>query len=133
MKRTALALLLAVATTTLTWFLFFAALGVQPVPSAHTRAETVGIFFVLFLFAVFLLGLPTHWLLTRLALGQWWSYVLASCVLSGSALWALSGFPSPRSEWAFFLGFWLPCVACAAFGALTFWYVVRQPRVTSCP
>lgn len=134
MKRTIFALLLAAATATVLWFMFFAALGVQAAPSIHTRAETAGIFFLFFLFAVLLLGLPTHWFLTRLALRQWWSYILASCVLSGGALWALSGFPSPRSEWAFFVGFWLPCVACAAFGALAFWYVdVRYAPVSSTP
>jgi len=131
MKRTIFALPLAAATTTLMWFVVFAALGVQADPSIHTRAETTGIFFLFFLFAVFLFGLPTHWLLTRLDLRQWWSYVLASCILLGGALWALSGFPSPLSEWAFFAGFWLPCVASAAFGALAFWYVgVRYARVS---
>lgn len=134
MQRTVLALLLAATTTTLMWFVFAAALSVQPASSTHSRAEMAGIFFLFFICAVFLLGLPTHWLLKRLALSQWWSYVMATCVLSGGALWVLSGFPGPIFAWAFFVGFWLLCVAWAAFGALAFWYVgVRHAPVSAAP
>lgn len=124
MKRLLIAALLAACTVTLTWFLFLVVLGMQiTFPSDANVAETFARWLVLFLVGILIFGLPTHWLLTRLKLRQWWCYVFASCVTVGGGMWALSGFPSPVSEWMFFVGFWLPCVACAALGALAFWIV----------
>lgn len=136
MKRTVFALLLAAATVTLTWFLFMAALGWPlTLPDDTNVAQSFGKWFALYLFGSLLLGLPAHWLLTRLALRQWWSYVLASFVIVGGGMWALSGYPNPLFNWPFFVGFWLPCVLCAALGALAFWFVgVRlAPFPSPCP